>query len=130
MRTARKICLIICVLTCVAIRAAAETPPSPVFYKTKNSDEWVRQTFHIQQRYTRVLLVDGAGEGIKNVRVGALELNKRNAHGQSVAALYTVNEVYKSLQEAVDAARGGDLIAVMAGTYAGFVMGDQPSASD
>ena len=79
-----------------------------------------------------MLLVDGAGDGdrIKNVRVSALELNKRNANGQKVAALYPINAVYKSLQEAADAARGGDLIAVMPGTYAGFVMGDKPDASD
>jgi hypothetical protein len=124
--------LLVLMLGWFAINAAARTPPSPVFYKTQNSDEWVRKTLHIQRRYTRVLLVDGAGDGdrIKNVRVAALELNKRNANGQKVAALYPINAVYKSLQEAADAARGGDLIAVMPGTYAGFVMGDKPDASD
>lgn len=72
-----------------AINAAAQTPPSPGFYETQNSDEWVRKTLHIQRRYTRVLLVDGSGAGdrIKNVRVAALELNKRNANGQRVAVL-------------------------------------------
>jgi hypothetical protein len=124
--------LLVLMLGWFAINAVARTPPSPVFYKTQNSDEWVRKTLHIQRRYTRVLLVDGAGDGdrIKNVRVAALELNKRNANGQKVAALYPINAVYKSLQEAADAARGGDLIAVMPGTYAGFVMGDKPDASD
>ncbi len=126
----RKIFLIICVLTCLAIGAAAETPPSPVFYKTKNSDEWVRQTFHIQRRYTRVLLVDGAGNHIKNVRVAPLVLNDPHAAVQPEPVLYPIYAVFKSLQEAADAARGGDLIAVMPGTYAGFVMGDKPSASD
>ncbi len=113
-------------LAWLAINATAQMPPSPVFYKTQNSDEWVRKTLHIQQRYTRVLLVDGAGDRIRTVRVAPTELSKRNANGQKVAALYPVNAIYKSLQEAVDAARGGDLIAVMPGTYAGFVMADKP----
>jgi len=130
MRTACKIFLIICVLTCAPIGAAAETPPSPVFYKTKNSDEWVRQTLHIQRRYTRVLLVDAAGNHIKNVRVAPLVLNDPHAAVQPEPVLYPIYAVFKSLQEAADAARGGDLIAVMPGTYAGFVMGDKPGASD
>src|SRR4030095_2926083 len=122
--------LLVLPLGCLVIAAAAQTPLSPVFYKTQNSDEWIRKTLHIQRRYARVLLVDGAGDRIKTVRVAPLELNKRNANGQKVAAVYPVNAIYKSVQEAVDAARGGDLIAVMPGMYAGFVIGDKPDASD
>ena len=114
----------------LAITAAAKAPPSPVFYKTQNSDEWVRRTLHIQRRYSRVLLVDGAAGHQKSVRVDALELNTRSTKRPRVAVLYPVNEVYKTLQEAADAARGGDLITVMPGTYAGFVMGDKPDAGD
>jgi len=130
MQQLMKTLFVVFALGWLAINAAAQTPPSPVFYKTQNSDEWVRKTLHIQRRYTRLLLVDAAGEQIKNVRVAPLELNQRNANGQKGAVLYSVDAVYKSLQEAVDAARGGDLIAVMPGTYAGFVMGDKPDASD
>ena len=90
----------------------------------------MRRTLHIQRRYSRVLLVDGAAGHPKSMRIQALELNTRNDKGPRVAVLYSVNEVYKSLQEAADAARGGDLIAVMPGTYAGFVMGDKPDAGD
>src|SRR6266496_6609627 len=113
-----------------AISAAAQAPPSPVFYKTQNSDDWVRQTLHIQRRYTRVLLVNAAGDQIKNVRVAPLELNDPHTAVQPAPVLYPINAVFKSLQEAADAARGGDLIAVMPGTYAGFVMGNKPDASD
>jgi hypothetical protein len=38
--------------------------------------------------------------------------------------------LFKTLQEAADAAQGGDLIAVMPGNYAGFVLEDKPSAAD
>src|SRR5882672_6942284 len=114
----------------LVISAAAQTLVSPVFYKTQNSDEWVRKTLHIQRRYSRVLLVTGADDYPKRVRVKALELNTRNEESPSVGVTYPVGEAYKSLQEAADAARGGDLIAVMPGTYAGFVMGDKPDAAD
>jgi len=117
------------IYACLLFTAAAKAPPSPVFYKTQDSDEWVRRTLHIQRRYSRVLLVDGAAGHAESVRVNSLELNTRNAP-PGVGVLYHVNAVYKSLQEAADAARGGDLIGVMPGTYAGFVMGDKPDARD
>jgi hypothetical protein len=66
-----------------------------------------------------VLLVDGAGVRIKNVRVAPLELNDPHVAVQPEPVLYPIYAVFKSLQEAADAARGGDLIAVMPGTYAG-----------
>ncbi len=43
---------------------------------------------------------------------------------------YKVHAVFKTLQEAADAAHGGDLIAVMPGTYAGFVLEEKPDAGD
>ncbi|HKB66199.1 MAG TPA: hypothetical protein VKC61_10120 [Pyrinomonadaceae bacterium] len=131
MPQSRKNYLLVLLLIWLAITSAARTspPPSPVFYKTQNSDEWVRRTLRIQRRYNRVLLVDGAAGQTKSVRIRSLELNKQNS-AAGVDILYPVNEVYQSLQEAADAARGGDLVAVMPGTYAGFVMGDKPDASD
>ncbi len=77
-----------------------------------------------------MLLVDGSGRGPRNVHVTALDLNNRKADRQEVARVYRVSAVFKSIQAAADSARGGDLIAVMPGTYAGFVMGDKPDASD
>src|SRR6185295_11381157 len=122
LQTSRKSFFVVCVLTLLAVNSAAQRPPSPVFYKTADSDEWVRNTLHIQRRYTRVLLVDGSGSPLKTLRVAALELNKRKAAQQNVSRLYPVSAVFKSIQEAAGAARGGDLIAVMPGTYAGFVV--------
>src|SRR5438093_13359563 len=100
METSRKMFFIVWAFTFLAIGTAAAIPPSPVFYKTQNSDEWVRQTLHIQRKYTRVLVVDGSGTQAKNVRVAALELNQRRTDGQKFATLYPVSAVYKSIQEA------------------------------
>ena len=122
--------LVVVGFACLLFHAAAQTPPTPIFYKTQNSDEWVRQTLYIQQRYSRVLLVNAADNQIKNVRVAPLVLNDLHAAVQPAPFLYSIYAVYKTLQEAADAARGGDLIAVMPGTYAGFVMGDKPDARD
>ena len=59
-----------------------------------------------------------------------LELNNRTPSPHRIAIQYPVAAVFKSLQEAADAARGGDLVAVAPGTYAGFVLGDKPDAAD
>src|SRR6185503_14633650 len=91
--------LVVVAFACLVFQVAAKAPLSPFFYKTQNSDEWVRRTLHIQRRYSRVLLVDGAAGHTKSVRVRSLELNTRNAP-PGVGVLYPVNEVYKSLQEA------------------------------
>ena len=52
---------------------------SPVFVKTRNSDEWVTKTFHIQKRYQRVLLVQAGGQVPHTVRVPDLDLNAEDA---------------------------------------------------
>jgi len=120
----------ILIFACLVFHAAAQTPRSPVFYKTQNSDEWVRKSLKIQSRYARVLLVNNSTEQIKNVRVAPLVLNDLHPGAQSTPVSYPVTAVFKSLQEAVDAAQGGDLIAVIPGTYAGFVMGEKTDARD
>src|ERR1700726_4320643 len=93
---------VLLIYVCLVFTAVAQTPPSPVFYKTQNSDEWVRRTLHIQRRYSRVLLVDGAAGHTHSVRVQALELNTRSVNAPGVGVLYSVNEVYKTLQQAAD----------------------------
>src|SRR6476659_745564 len=102
---------------------------SPVFVKTRNSDEWVTKTFHIQKRYQRVLLVQAGGQIPHTVRVPDLDLNAADTLKQTKHS-YSGTKISSSLQEAADAASGGDLVAVMPGTYAGFVLGDKPDASD
>src|SRR6185437_8881614 len=94
------------VYACLLLNVAAKAPPSPVYYKTQNTDEWVRRMLRIQRRYSRVLLVDGAAGHTKSVGVRSLDLNTRNP-APGVDVLYPVNEVYQSLQQAADAARGG-----------------------
>ena len=114
----------------LALAAAAQTPPSPVFFRTKNSDEWVRRTLHIQRQYSRVLMVDVAANPTKSVRIEALELNTRNAKGPRVSVLYPVNEVYKFTARGSRRGAGGRSDRGDARTYAGFVMGDKPDAGD
>lgn len=106
----------------------AQPPASPVFVRTHNSDEWVNKTFHIQNQYQRVLLVNQSENNASTIRVAALNLNSRNPNGLMVS--YRASAIFKTLQEAADAAHGGDLVAVMPGTYAGFVLGEKNDARD
>lgn len=46
---------------CLSQNAWAQKPlPSPVFYQTMNSDEWVSHSIHIQKNYSRVLVADAS----------------------------------------------------------------------
>lgn len=110
----------------MALQTAA-APPSPKFVKTENSDEWVRKTFHVQRQYSRVLLV-GAEKAVKELRVAPLDLN--NVASKMPLQRYRISLWFTTLQEAADAAHGGDLIAVLPGHYEGFVLGDKPDAGD
>lgn len=103
--------------------------PSPVFYHTENSDDWVEHTIHVQRRYTRVLVVDSSDHPPRRLGIPVLSLNDRQSVN-GATRWYPVFAFFKTLQEAADAAQGGDLIAVMPGNYAGFVLEDKPSAVD
>ena len=66
---------------------------------------------------------------LKHLKIPALNLNSRtDVNGP--ARKYQVSESFKTLQEAADAAQGGDLVAVMPGHYAGFVLEEKSSAGD
>lgn len=108
-------------------RWAATAPAAPSFVRTDESDEWVRRTFNLQARYARVLLVRTQGDAPRTLSVAGLDLSGR---GQGEARSYPVSGVFETLQSAADAARGGDLVAVMPGTYAGFVLEDKADAGD
>ena len=111
----------------LASAALAAPPASPEFYKTASSDDWVSHTIKVQAKYDRVLVVT-AGEAPKSVSVAPLELNARTPSAKAVDCPVIV--VYRTLQEAADAAKGGDLVAVMPGTYSGFALGDNASCGD
>lgn len=96
------------------------------FVKTQDSDEWVAQTFKVQERYARVLVV--GAQAPQTVRVARLALNAREPAGEPVE--HKVDRAFTSLQDAANEARGGDLIAVLPGSYVGFVLGDKPTAGD
>ena len=127
---------------------ASIPPPSPEFFTTESSDAWVDRSFHVQARPARVLVVVARGPAPRTVRVGRLELNARVAAPMDMdlgmgmgmgmdmdmdmdaREELPVAQAFPTLQEAADAARGGDLVAVMPGTYAGFQLGDKADAGD
>lgn len=108
----------------LALLAAA---PPPVFQPPLDSDAWVRGSFVVQASYARVLVVAASGRAPKSVVVPALDLNARVP---GTPRTLPVALVFTTLQAAVDAARGGDLVAVLPGRYAGFVMGPKDDAGD
>jgi hypothetical protein len=75
-------------------------------------------------------VVDASGHLPRKIRISALNLNARKAGSVSAARTYKAYAVYRTLQEAADAASGGDLVAVMPGVYSGFVVEDKPTAGD
>src|SRR5512146_1938154 len=92
-----------------APKAFGAKQASPVFYHTENSDDWVSHSIHLQHKYSRVLVVDGSGHSPRQISVPSLNLiSRKNVNGAPTE--YTVFATYKSLQEAADASRGGDLI--------------------
>src|SRR5215470_16766756 len=113
----------------VWVLPAAGRNASPVFYHTQNSDDWVEHTIHVERRYTRVLVVDSSDHPPRHLAIPLLDLNARKT-APGATDQYPVFASFKTLQAAADAARGGDLIAVMPGNYAGFVLEDKPSAAD
>ena len=75
-------------------------------------------------------MVDQSSNPSTSVDVPALDLNNASTNPTKSARKYLATARFKSLQEAADASRGGDLVAVMPGKYAGFVLGDKPDAVD
>lgn len=97
---------------------ALSTPaPTPVFVRTHESDAWVRETFHVQQRYGRVLLVSQSPNPPPTLFVPPLDLNARPGAPSGQPIEYRVDQVFTSIDIAAGEARGGDLVAVMPGTY-------------
>jgi hypothetical protein len=114
------------VLVCLAGPLLA-APVSPEFYKTMDSDGWVSHTIKVQSEYSRVLVVT-TGVAPETVSVAPLDLNSREPKG--AAREYKVAASFQTMQEAADAAKGGDLVAVMPGTYSGFALEDKADAGD
>lgn len=115
-----------------ALAPAISSAPSaqaqpPTFYKTQSSSDWVSHTFKVQSKYTRVIAVT-AGASPAKVTVGTLDLQAGPAHEAQVELPVTLT--VKTLQEASRLAKGGDLVAVLPGTYEGFSVGDKADADD
>lgn len=103
--------------------AVATVPPG--FVIAGSSDVWVQESFRVQPGFDRLILVDGSDTPARAAAVPPLDLNRPDP-AVPRAPERAADLVVATLQEAVDASRGGDLIAVMPGAYAGFVMGKRP----
>src|ERR1700730_6054028 len=99
---------LICALALVRpwVPCGASQPSSPVFYRTEDSDDWVRHTIHLQRKYARVLLVDGSDHAPKHVRVAILRLNARQREDGAPVRNYGVQAGFKTLHHAADAPPG------------------------
>lgn len=106
----------------VAAYAQNSQPAGVTFYRTQDSDDWVRHTLIVQKTYKRVLLVSQDAQPPKAVKVAALDLNARDNSASGEMREYPVDRVFATLQEAADASVGGDLVAVAPGAYTGFVI--------
>lgn len=107
-----------------APRAEART-----FFKTQDSAEWVTRNFKVQKAYTRVIVVSPDGKAPAAITTGKLDLNAAPGAAEAPVEL-KVDLTVKTIAEAAEKAKGGDLIAVMPGRYAGFTLGDKPDAGD
>jgi hypothetical protein len=103
-------------------------PTALVFYKTQSSSDWIAHNFKLQPRYTRVLLVyPGDKPPPARVSVPRLDLDTVQT---GLADELPVTLSFKTLDEAANEAKGGDLVAVLPGRYAGFRIGDKSDAAD
>lgn len=116
--------LVVSLAACGAATASA-AEASPIFLKTADSDAWVADTFLVQGEYSRVIVVT-RGEAPETITAALPDLNSTASRPHPRE--YEVSAVFTTLQEAADASRGGDLVAVMPGVYAGFHIGDKPDA--
>jgi hypothetical protein len=109
-----------------------EAPPADVhpvtFFKTQDSNEWVRHNFHLQTTYARVIVVGPKATAPAKIRVAPLDLDSDGT--AATPAEVDVNTSVESLEEAVKIVKGGDLVAVMPGHYAGFTLDDRADAGD
>jgi hypothetical protein len=104
-------------------------PPEPVvFFRTQDSDEWVRHELQLQRSYARVIAVYATPTPPTTVAVETLDLNA--FPGSQNASERKVDIALRSLQEAADGAQGGDLVAVLPGHYRGFTIGAKSDAGD
>ena len=60
----------------------ASAPPSPHFVKIQDLDVWVCETFHIQDHYSRVLLVGDTAAATQTVMIGVMNLKSPHFSAQ------------------------------------------------
>ena len=108
------------------------TPSGLTFVRTHDSDAWVNASIRVQARYARVLVVAESGHGPPRIPIRPVALNDRAALRRDATdgATQGVDATFTTLQAAVDAARGGDLVAVLPGRYPGFVIDERPETGD
>jgi hypothetical protein len=108
--------------------APAQNQESLSFYRTQDSNDWVKHYFKVQEAYSRVIAVSASGKAPAKVTVGKLDLNAGPAREKPMEL--PVTAAVKTLEDATKVARGGDLVVVLPGRYQGFTIGDKPDAGD
>jgi hypothetical protein len=104
-------------------------PPGPLtFYATHSSKDWVAHNFVLQKTYSRVIAVYSGDVPPRTVKVSPPDLEAAPGAGEPQVLPVTV--ALKSLADAAAECRGGELVAVLPGHYAGFRLGDKPGARD
>jgi hypothetical protein len=88
----------------------------------------VKHNFHLQKAYARVIVVDPSGSPPPKIQTGQLDLEAGPASEAPLELDVTLS--VKTLQEAASASKGGDLVAVMPGHYAGFTLEDKQGTGD
>lgn len=103
--------------------------PQPLtFFRTQDSNEWVTRSFKVQSTPARVIAVYAGPAAPTRVAAPRVDLN--GFPGGDPVVDMKVDLAVRSLQEAADAAKGGDFVAVFPGHYKGFTLGDKADASD
>ncbi|APR81048.1 Hypothetical protein A7982_06395 [Minicystis rosea] len=117
-------------LACVSPVPPAEPPRvAPLaFCPLRDADAWVAASIHVQHVYSRVLAVSTSATPPRTVRIRPFDPAARAP--SSIEVELPVTATFTTLQAAADAARGGDLVAVLPGRHAGFYLDEKPDAGD
>ncbi|MFT3774781.1 MAG: right-handed parallel beta-helix repeat-containing protein [Minicystis sp.] len=108
--------------------AAAPAAQNLAFFRTQDSNEWVSKVFKVQAAYARVIAVSPDGKAPPTITTSKLDLNALPGTEGNVEL--KVDVTVRTIDEAARMAKGGDLVAVLPGRYAGFTVGDKPDAGD
>ncbi len=106
----------------------AATQPSTLapWVVTDDADAWIDGTFAVQATYARAWIV-GPGAAVAAIEVPSPSLRSAD-RGKKVKV--PVAGAFPTIGQAIGAAKGGDVVAIRPGRYAGFSVGDDSTMRD